>query len=46
LAAILPKKEESKLGRILIEMVILCSMDKQSDAGRILRDAAQVYKVD
>lgn len=44
--AFLAKAEESKLGRILIETVILLSMHKQTDAGRILRDAAQVYKVD
>lgn len=46
LAAALPKAEESKLGRILIETVILLSMHNQTDAARILRDAAQVYKVD
>ena len=46
LAAFLSKAEESKLGRILVEMVILISTHNQTDAGRILRDAAQVYKVD
>ncbi|MFP5205764.1 MAG: ParB/RepB/Spo0J family partition protein [Acidobacteriota bacterium] len=46
LAAFLPKAEESKLGRILVETVILLSMHNQTDAARILRDAAQVYKVD
>ncbi len=46
LAAFLPKAEESKLGRILIETAILLSMHNQTDAARILRDAAQVYKVD
>ena len=46
LAAFLPKTEESKLGRILIETVILLSMHDRTDAARILRDAAQVYKVD
>lgn len=46
LAAFLPKAEESKLGRILIGTTILQSMHNQTDAARILRDAAQVYKVD
>ncbi len=46
LAAFLLKTEESKLGRILIETAILLSMHNQSDDARILRDAAQVYKVD
>ena len=46
LAAFLPKVEESKLGRILIETAILLSMHNQADAGKILRDAAHAYKVD
>jgi ParB family chromosome partitioning protein len=46
LAAFLSKAEESKLGRILVETVILLSMHNQADAAKILRDAAQVYKVD
>ena len=46
LAAFLPKAEESKLGRILVEAVILLSMHNQTDTAKILRDAAQVYKVD
>jgi len=46
LAAFLPKAEESKLGRILVETVILLSMHNQTDAAKILRDAAHVYKVD
>ena len=46
LADCLAKAEESRLGRILIETVILLSMHNQTDTGRILRDAAQVYKVD
>jgi ParB family chromosome partitioning protein len=46
LAAFLPKIEESKLGRILVETVILLSMHNQADAAKILRDAAHVYKVD
>ncbi|MGC2162274.1 MAG: ParB/RepB/Spo0J family partition protein [Silvibacterium sp.] len=46
LAAFLPKAEESKLGRILVEAVILLSMHNQADTVKILRDAAQTYKVD
>jgi ParB family chromosome partitioning protein len=46
LAAFLHKAEESKLGRIVIETAILLSTHNQTDAARILRDAAQVYKVD
>ena len=46
MTAFLSKTEESKLGRILIETVILLSMHNQTDAGRILREAALVYKVD
>ena len=45
LAAFLPKAEESKLGRILVETAILLSMHNQTDAAKILRDAAQLYKV-
>jgi ParB family chromosome partitioning protein len=46
LAAFLPKAEESKLGRILVETIILLSMHNQSDTAKVLRDAAQTYKVD
>jgi ParB family chromosome partitioning protein len=46
LAAFLPKAEESKLGRILVESVILLSMHNQADAAKILCDAAHAYKVD
>jgi ParB family chromosome partitioning protein len=46
LAAFLPKAEESKLGRILVETAILLSMHNQTDAAKILHDAAHVYKVD
>jgi ParB family chromosome partitioning protein len=46
LAAFLPKAEESTLGRILVGSVILLSMHNQTDTAKILRDAAQVYKVD
>jgi ParB family transcriptional regulator, chromosome partitioning protein len=46
LAAFLSKAEESKLGRILVETVILLSMRTETDTAKILRDAAQTYKVD
>lgn len=46
LAAFLPKAEESKLGRILVETVILFSMRTDTDTAKVLRDAAQFYKVD
>jgi len=46
LAAFLPKAEESKLGRIMVETAILLSMHNQADTAKVLRDAAQFYKVD
>ena len=46
LAAFLPKAEESKLSRILVETAILLSMHNQTDAAKILRIAAHAYKVD
>ncbi|HUZ93789.1 MAG TPA: ParB/RepB/Spo0J family partition protein [Edaphobacter sp.] len=46
LAAFLPKAEESTLGRILVETVILLSMRTAADSVKVLRDAAQSYKVD
>lgn len=46
LAAFLPKAEESKLGRILVETAILLSTRTEADAARVLREAAQTYKVD
>lgn len=46
IAASLPKAQEGKLGRILVETVILLSMHHQNDAAKTLRDAAQAYKVD
>ena len=46
LTAFLSKAEESKLGRILVESVILLSMHNQTDAAKILRDAAHAYTVD
>jgi ParB family chromosome partitioning protein len=46
LSAFLPKAEESKLGRIMVETAILLSMHNQTDTAKVLRDAAQFYKVD
>ncbi len=46
LAEFLPKAEESKLGRILVETVILLSMRTDSDTVKVLCDAAHIYKVD
>jgi ParB family chromosome partitioning protein len=46
LSAFLPKAEESKLGRIFVETAILMSMHNQTDTAKVLRDAAQFYKVD
>jgi ParB family chromosome partitioning protein len=46
LAAFLSKAEESALGRVLVESVILLAMHNQSDTAKIIRDAAQTYKVD
>jgi ParB family transcriptional regulator, chromosome partitioning protein len=46
LAALLPKAEESTLGRILVEAAILLAMHNQSDTAKILHDAATAYKVE
>jgi ParB family chromosome partitioning protein len=46
LAAFVRKAEEGVLGRLLVEAVILYSAQSASDAGKVLRDAADIYKVD
>jgi ParB family chromosome partitioning protein len=46
LTASLRKAEESVLGRAIVEAVILLSARSQSDSGKTLRAAAQIYKVD
>jgi ParB family chromosome partitioning protein len=46
LAAFVRKAEESVLGRLLVEAVILYSAQSANDASRVLRDAADIYKVD
>ena len=40
LAGVLRKADESELGRVLVEIVILLSTRSQSDNGKILRTAA------
>jgi ParB family chromosome partitioning protein len=46
LNAFIQKADESTLGRLLVEAVILLSSRSQSDAGKALKTAAQLYKVD
>jgi ParB family chromosome partitioning protein len=46
LTAFVRKAEESVLGRLLVEIVILHSTHSTSDSGRVLKDAADFYKVD
>jgi ParB family chromosome partitioning protein len=46
LAGVLRKADESELGRVLVEIVILLSARSHSDGGKALRTAAQTYKVD
>ena len=46
LTAFLRKAEEGVIGKLIVEAVILLSASKQADGGKILRTAAQAYKVD
>lgn len=46
LTAFLSKAEESAIGRLIVETVILLSARSQNDGGKVLRTAAQAYKVD
>jgi ParB family chromosome partitioning protein len=46
LAAFLRKAEEGVIGKVIVEAVILLSASKQADGGKVLRAAAQAYKVD
>jgi ParB family chromosome partitioning protein len=46
LTAFLRKAEESAIGRLIVEIVILLSARSQNDGGKVLRAAAQAYKVD
>ncbi len=40
------KADESTIGKLVIEAVILLSARSQSDGGKVLRTAAQAYGVD
>jgi ParB family chromosome partitioning protein len=46
LTAFLRKSDESALGKLMVEVVILLSAKAQTDGGKVLRAAAQAYKVD
>lgn len=46
LIAFVRKAEESALGRLIVETVILLSARTQPHGGKVLRAAAQVYLVD
>jgi ParB family chromosome partitioning protein len=46
LTAFVRKADESALGRLIVETVILLSARTQADGGKVLRAAAQAYKVD
>jgi len=46
LTAFLRNAEEGLIGRLIVESVILLSARTQNDGGKVLRAAAQVYKVD
>ena len=45
-AAFIRKAEESILGRLLVEIVILQSAGSANDSGKLLKEAAEFYKVD
>jgi ParB family transcriptional regulator, chromosome partitioning protein len=46
LSAYIRKADEGQLGRLLIETVILQAARTQSDGGKVLKEAAEHYKVD
>jgi ParB family chromosome partitioning protein len=46
LTTFLRKADEGIIGKLIVEAVILLSASKQADGGKILRNAAQAYKVD
>jgi ParB family chromosome partitioning protein len=46
LTAFVRRAEESALGKLIVETVILLSSRTPSDGGKVLRAAAQAYKVD
>jgi len=45
LAAFIRKADESILGRLLVEMVVLLSAHSVNDSGKVLTEAADLYKV-
>jgi ParB family chromosome partitioning protein len=46
LAAFIRKADESTLGHLLVEIVILHSTHSPTDSGKVLKEAAELYKVD
>ena len=46
LTAFVRKADEGTIGKLVIEAVILLSVRSQSDGGKVLRTAAQIYGVD
>ncbi len=46
LSAYIRKADEGELGRLLVEMVILHTARTQPDGGKVLKEAAEHYKVD
>ena len=46
LSAYIRKADEGELGRLLMEMVILHAARTQQDGGKMLKEAADHYKVD
>ncbi len=46
LTSVLRKADESELGRAMVEFAILLATRSQSDGGKVLKAAAQTYKVD
>jgi ParB family chromosome partitioning protein len=46
LTAFIRKADEGAVGKLIVEAVILHSASKQVDGGKVLRAAAQAYKVD
>ena len=46
LSAFVRKAEESDIGKLIVETIILLSARTQPDGGKVLKAAAQAYKVD
>jgi ParB family chromosome partitioning protein len=46
LAAFIRKADESTLGHLLVEIVILLLTHSSTDSGKVLKEAADYYKVD